>query len=217
MFRLAAALSVLAGALFLAVIVLATRGERERQEVPAATFPDKAGPFHADLLPDGVAGRRAPVFELADPRGGQFLTASLADRPYLVTFLFTDCTDICPVIGQIVRRAFEALGEQAADVNAIAISVDPNGDTPEAVRRWLRQQRLPSNFHYLIGSERELEPVWKSYFAAPQPEGVSGGRHTANIWLVDRRGRWRAKYSAGAPIDPSNLAADLRLLLTGAS
>jgi protein SCO1/2 len=210
--RIALVLFALAGGL--AAVALLTSRNANEGERPAAAYPAKAGPFRADLLPGGVAGRRAPPFELVDARGGTFSTRQLIGRPYLVTFLYTDCTDICPVIGRVLRRALARLGTRGREVAAVAISVDPQSDSPAAVRRWLRLQRQPKNFHYLIGSRSKLEPVWKSYYVAPQPHGIREGRHTANIWLIDRKGRWRAKFSGGAPLDPEDVAHDLRLLLS---
>jgi protein SCO1 len=98
-------------------------------------------------------------------------------------------------------------------VAAVAITVDPEGDTRPAVRAWLRTQRLPANFHYLVGSRRRLEPVWRAYFAAPQPPGTEESRHTASIWVIDARGRLRAKFSGGIPVSPDDIAHDLRLLV----
>lgn len=155
----------------------------------------------------------APRFALRNARGRRTSTADLTGRPYAVTFLYTSCTDVCPLIAQELREALRLLGRDAGDVAVVAISADPEGDTPAKVRRWLRRLRLSRNFHYLIGSRSELRPVWKAHFAAPQPRGSEESRHSASIWLVDKRGRWRTKFSAGAAIPPRDLAHDLRLLL----
>ena len=112
-----------------------------------------------------------------------------------------------------LRQALELLGGRADELAVAAVSVDPEGDTPEVVRLWLERLRLPRNFHYLIGAEEELRPVWDAYFAAPQERGVKESLHTASIWLVDRRGRWRAKFSGGVPVPPRDIAHDLRVLL----
>jgi cytochrome oxidase Cu insertion factor (SCO1/SenC/PrrC family) len=56
-------------------------------------------------------------------------------------------------------------------------------------------------------------PVWRAYFAAPQPPGVRESKHTASIWLIDRSGRLLTKFSGGSPVPPRDLAHDLRLLL----
>lgn len=164
-------------------------------------------------LPGEIAGSKAPRIRLIDARGGVTDTDGLRGRPYLVTFLFTSCRDVCPLIAQEIRQALRLLGRQGRELTALAVTVDPEGDTPAAVRAWLEERRLPANFRYLIGTRAKLRPVWNSYFVGPQPEGETESRHTANVWLVDRAGRRRTKFSGGTSIDPADLAHDLRVLL----
>jgi protein SCO1 len=204
------ALLVLVAVSLVALAVVA----RDREgEGPTAIVESQEGPFRAGPLPPGLDRNPAPGFRLADARGGTLDSRALRGRPYLLTFLFTDCRDICPLIGREIGEALRLLGSQAREVMAVAITVDPEGDTPRAVRAWLREQRLPANFHYLIGSRRRLKPVWRAYFAAPQPAGTEESRHTASIWVIDARGRLRAKFSGGAPVRPRDIAHDLDLLV----
>ncbi|MGB2710035.1 MAG: SCO family protein [Conexibacter sp.] len=179
-----------------------------------AATADGSGRFSlADTLPTGLAGRPAARIRLADARGGTFDTRTLAGSPYLVTFLYVNCPDVCPLIGEELRQALDRLGSQARQVTVVAVSVDPRHDTPAAVRSWLERHREPPQFRYLIGTERELAPIWKAWFAAPQIAGDPESAHTAVVWLVDRRGRLVAKVAAGAPFDPAALASDVRILL----
>lgn len=170
----------------------------------------------AEALPPGLAGRAAPRIRLADARGGTFDTRSLAGRPYLVTFLYANCPDVCPLIGAQLRETLERLGGDARRVGVVAVSVDPRGDTPASVRAWLERQREPRQFHYLVGTQRALEPVWRAWYAAPQIPGDPESAHTAIVWLVDARGRLAAKVAAGRPFDAGGLARDVRSLLTPA-
>lgn len=169
----------------------------------------------AEPLPPGLAGRPAPRIRLADARGGSFDTRSLTGKgkPYLVTFLYADCPDVCPLIGAQLRQMLERLGPDARRVGVVAVSVDPRHDTAEAVRVWLRRQGEPPQFRYLIGDERALAPVWRAWYAAPQIPGDPESAHTAVVWLVDAQGRLAAKVSAGSPFDPDGLARDVRALL----
>ncbi len=93
------------------------------------------------------------------------------------------------------------------------MSVDPRGDTPSAVRAFLRMHRAPRQFAYGIGSSRDLAPVWRAWFAAPQIPGRPESTHTAAVWLVDRGGRLAAKYDGGAPFAPGDLTTSFRTLL----
>jgi|SRR5215212_5568369 len=170
----------------------------------------------AEPLPQGLAGKAAPRIRLADARGGTFDTRSLAGKPYLVTFLYANCPDVCPLIGAQLRDTLDRLGGDAGRVGVVAVSVDPRGDTAPTVRAWLRRHREPPQFHYLIGAEQQLRPVWRAWYAAPQIPGDPDSAHTAIVWLVDARGRLAAKIAAARPFDTSGLARDVRLLLTSA-
>ncbi len=191
-----------------AAVVLALAGGDESGARPPG--------LRGDALPEGLAGAPAPRIRLPAARGGAVDSADLVGRPYAVTFLYTRCPDVCPLIAQEIRAALEALGPDARRATVLAVSVDPAGDTREAVRDWLDRHRLHGELRYLIGTREQLEPVWEGYFAAPQTPGRPESAHTASIWLVDARGRLRAVHSAGRPLDPADLAHDLRVLLAEA-
>ncbi|HXE46345.1 MAG TPA: SCO family protein [Conexibacter sp.] len=161
-----------------------------------------------------MAGRAAPDIHLADAQGGTFDTRSLAGKPYLVTFLYANCPDVCPLIGAQLRDTLQLLGRDAQRVGVVAVSVDPRGDTPANVRAWLKREREPAQFHYLIGSQRTLAPVWRAWYAAPQIPGDPESAHTAIVWVVDAHGRLVANVPAGRPFDTSGLAHDVRRLLS---
>jgi len=141
----------------------------------------------------------------------------LAGRPYLVTFLYANCPDVCPLIGAELRDMLRQLGRDADRVGVVAVSVDPRGDTPATVRAWLRREQEPAQFRYLIGSRQQLAPVWRAWYAAPQVPNDPESAHTAIVWLVDARGRLVANVPAGRPFDASDLAHDVRTLLPAAA
>jgi protein SCO1/2 len=161
-------------------------------------------------LPPGLAGRPAPRMRLADARGGRLDTATLRGKPYAVTFLYTRCPDVCPLIGSEVSSALRSLGPAAKKTAVIGVTVDPSHDNAGAVTSWLKRHDAPSQFHYLIGSEAALKPVWKAWYAAPQVPGDPRSAHTATIWFVDAKGRLAAKLDAGGPVKPSAIAALLK-------
>lgn len=192
----------------LAVGYLALRADRPGPD------PGRAPGLRGNLLPRELTTEPTATFRLRDAQGGYLDTRSIAGRPFAVTFLYTQCPDVCPIIGQEIRQALDQLGAKSGAVSVLAVSVDPRGDTPDAVRRWLARQRMPANFRYLIGTQRRLAPVWKQFYAEPQVAGrPETSTHTASVWLLDARGRIRTKYSAGVPFEPGDLAHDFRVLL----
>jgi len=197
----------------IALVALAAFGVAGISQAPPAPLARVSGLRDATILPAGLTDSPAPGFALRDGRGGVLRSNDLQGEPYAITFLYTSCPDVCPLIGEELQSALSKLGPQSRDTAVVAISVDPRGDTAAAVRSWLALHREPDNFHYLMGSERELRPVWEAYFVAPQIPDDPNSSHTAAIWLVNRQGRRQAEISAGVPLSPSDLAYDFRRLI----
>ncbi len=198
-----AVLALLAGSL--AVGILAGGLHRG---TPAAHRGASAPGLRADTLPGGLAGHAAPVFRLRDGRGGTVDTRALRGRPYALTFLYTRCPDVCPVLASKLGRALAG----APGAKVVAVSVDPRGDTPAAVRKFAAARRLPPAFRYAIGKTSELAPVWRAYYVTSQLGDPRRSTHTAAVWLVDARGRLRGMYPGGAPVAATDVAHDLRAL-----
>ena len=88
----------------------------------------------------------------------------------LVTFLYTNCPDICPLITSNLRVALNLMGPSVASkVQIIAVSVDPRGDTPKAVAAFLARHEMTGRMQYLIGSASR---------ARARVEGLGGGLRT---------------------------------------
>jgi protein SCO1/2 len=209
---LALTLAVLVAAV-LAILLFAGHKPQPATVSAGGSNVASAGPFlTGGDMPAALAARTVRAFDLRDARGGRFSSASLHGRPYAVTFLYVHCVDVCPLIGSEIHEAMAKLGPRSRAMTVVAISVDPRGDTPKAVRRWLAEHQEPPQFHYLIGSKRTLAPIWKSFYVQPQTPGDPHSTHTAIIWLVNRNGHPAALIPAGAPLNPSNLAHDFGVL-----
>jgi len=217
----AAAVGLLAAWAIALAVVAVQRGESTPAsaggEAPVASLASSEGPFRAGPLPQGLAGKPAYDFALTDARGERVDTRTLRGRPYVVTFLYTDCPDVCPLIASELDAALERLGPRGEEVEVVAVSADPKGDTRMKVLRWLEERDLPENFRYVIGSEEQLRPVWDGFFAAPQDRDRDESAHSASIWLIDAKGGLRAKFSGGLPVPPADIAHDLGVLLEEAS
>jgi protein SCO1 len=137
-----------------------------------------------------------PDFILTDQSGQQVSMGDQRGKLVLLTFLYTHCPDVCPLITQNLNQALQMLGPQRDDVRVLAVSVDPEGDTPKAVDAYAKAHHLLPEFHYLIGSRPELTEVWKAYdvaAVASDPERVD---HTAYTMLVDASGDGRVIYDS---------------------
>ncbi len=192
-----------------AAITLSACGSTSHQIVNTGAAAG-SGPFlTAATMPQNLAGRAVQPFSLTYARGN---STRLAGRPYVLTFLYVHCVDVCPLIGSEIRDALAKLGVSAPRINVVAVSVDPRGDTRSAVNRWLTAHHEPMNFHHLIGL-RQLAPVWKAFYVSPQTPNNPHSTHTAVIWLINRHGHPVALVPAALPIDTGNLANDLLTLI----
>ena len=158
--------------------------------------------FEGAVMPEGL---RAPDFELSNQDGEPISMRELRGQPVVVTFLYTTCEDTCPVQAQTVRGALDQLGH---DLPAIAVAVDPPRDTPQRARAFLSEQRALGRMDFVLGSRKELQPLWDGFFV--QPQSVTQ-EHNARFTLVDAKGYQRVGYP-GAEATPERLAHDLRIL-----
>lgn len=154
-----------------------------------------------------------PNFELRDDRGRSVRAVELRGKALAVTFLDAQCTDACPIIAAQIGQAVRALGDGRGDVEALAISVDPRGDTPERIEAFLRRYRAKDALRYLDGSLAELRPVWSAFGVAASHDTGNSNMHSAPVRVFDRDGRWRSTLHAGVDLTPSNLVHDLRAAL----
>lgn len=156
----------------------------------------------------------AADFALRDQNGRLVRLSAQRGKLVLVTFLYTHCTDICPVIANQLNQALRELYHQRTSVRILAVSVDPKGDTPRAVRKFVRDHRLLPEFHYLVGRPAQLARVWQAYNVQVLQRNPESVGHSGYIYLLDRRGKPRVFYSATATAQ--QVAHDLRLLLRSA-
>jgi protein SCO1/2 len=178
----------------LGAVLLAARGDGDEAA---------AGPgFQGALMPEGV---RAPDFTLPNQDGDPVRMSDLRGRPVAVTFLYTHCEETCPAQAQTLRGALDLLGH---DVPALAIAVDPPNDTRSSARRFLAEQRVSGRIDFVLGTRKQLAPLWKGFAILPQSVTVE---HQSRFTLVDKRGFQRVGYP-GSEATPERLAHDLRLL-----
>ena len=108
-------------------------------------------------------------------------------------------------MGQAVR----ALGDHAAHVEALAISVDPLRDTPAEIDAFLQRYRAKGALRYLNGSVAELRPVWKAFAVAAAYD--TGPEHAPARCVFDRTGTWRSTLHPGVDLTAASLGARSRV------
>jgi protein SCO1 len=155
-----------------------------------------------------------PNFRLRSYRGDFVRSRDLRGKVVLVTFLDTRCTTQCPIIAGILGEAMRKLPAPArAKTAAFAISVDPEHDAPASVRRFLRRRNALGTFDFLLGTEKQLRPVWRSFYVLAVSRTANPNIHSADVRVFDRRGVWVSILHVGVDLTPANVVYDVEAAL----
>ena len=169
---------------------------------------------------DGLALRPllpAPALDtLRNYNGASFDLATQRGKAVFVTFLYTHCPDVCPLIASHLHAAYATMpATLRRRVAIVAVSVDPRGDTAGTVAAFVQQHQLTGEASYLIGSASQLVPVWKAWRVGSQrdtsrPDLVN---HSALVFGISARGKLVTIYPAN--FKPSDITHDVPALLAG--
>ena len=162
--------------------------------------------FDGALLPGNL---RAHEFTLTDQYGRRVSLRDLHGRVTILTFLYTTSRTTAPLIAQQIRGALDELPGRR--IPALAVSVDPAGDTPAHVRAFLRATSLTGRMEYLTGTPAELRAVWHAYAAVPAAAGPTAYERSAFVLLLNRAGAPRVEFPL-EELTPEALAHDIRRL-----
>ncbi|TAK02432.1 MAG: SCO family protein [Chloroflexota bacterium] len=204
-FRLVVAMVVV----LLAVIGTRVVGGAMRPAATAGTA--TPGPTAQDpasfLYPDP---RPAPPLELVDQDGAPFTAARYGGATTLLFFGYTHCPDVCPATTGVLTEAAASYGP---GVRVVFISVDPERDTVEWLREYVRY--LPAGFSALTGTPAEVRVAadgWGVRYARVETDipGEYSMSHTAEVYLVDGAGTLRAHFPFGTQAEA--IVATLRLV-----
>jgi len=154
----------------------------------------------------------APPIALHDANGTPVTLAAQRGRYVLVTFIYTHCPDVCPLITKNLNAALRVIGPSARkQVRVLAVSVDPAGDTPRAVKAYAREKHLFPQFRYLIGTRPELRRVWKAWHVLAVETKPDLVDHVAYTTLIDTEGKERVLYDSS--VHATQVVHDLRVLM----
>jgi protein SCO1/2 len=161
---------------------------------------------------DAVPAKPAAPIRLTDYRGQEVDLAKLKGKPVLVAFLYTHCEDLCPVVAAKVHTAYSLLRPNEPRPVFLAVSVDPEHDTPASARKFDREHRTSGEIDWLLGSRPELKRVWKAWNVSPKhekddPEVIE---HSADIYGIGADGDVHVLYSP--EFKPPLLAHDVQTL-----
>jgi cytochrome oxidase Cu insertion factor (SCO1/SenC/PrrC family) len=159
----------------------------------------------------------APGFSLTDQNGRTVSLASLRGKVVLMTFLDPVCTSDCPIIAQEFKQAGQMLGEQAGQVEMVAVVANPTYRSTAFTRAFDRQEGLTTvpNWVYLTGSLSQLGEVWRHYGVSVQnlPAGAMSAHNDLAV-IIDPAGRIRQELDADPGPATSGTKSSFSVLLS---
>ncbi|HEX3561454.1 MAG TPA: SCO family protein [Solirubrobacterales bacterium] len=163
---------------------------------------------------NAVPSKPAPPLVLNDSLGHRVDLSQYRGKAVLVTFIYDHCPDICPLIVGNLHTAQAELGSKASDLQIIAVSVDPTGDTPRTVKAFLAAHQMTGRMEYLIGSRPQLEKTWSDWKivakSSPSRGSPDAVEHSALIYGIDGSGRMTTLYPSN--FKPQQIVHDVPIL-----
>jgi protein SCO1/2 len=186
--RFAIVAIVFAGVLVIAAGVLLALALRETPRGAAGT-----------ALASAIGG----PFQLIDQNGEPFSDADLKGKWHLIFFGYTHCPDACPTALNEMSLALDRLGMKRDEVGVVFITVDPERDTPDALKSYVQSFDAP--IVALTGSSEAVAQAAKAYrvFYAkhPRPDGDYDMDHSAVIYVMNPEGRFTATFTPDSSAD----------------
>jgi protein SCO1/2 len=156
--------------------------------------------------------RQAPDFSLQGSDGRELRISRFRGKVVLLAFGYSSCTEVCPVTLATFAQARRKLGPSAADVQVVYVTVDPERDVPERLRKFLGS--FDPTFVGGTGTTAQLSAVRADYGVTARKipyEDSYTYAHSSFTYLIDRSGRIRALMPYGH--SPDDYVNDLSILL----
>jgi protein SCO1 len=205
--------------------------------------------WHSRAVPGGAAREgtgletlglygELPDFALTERSGRAVRRADLAGAVWIANFIYTRCTDTCPLqTATLARLQPDLLGD--GRVRIVSLTVDPGHDTPAVLRRYAEQYRAdPTRWLFLTGDPAAIARLAMEGFhlgvVDPGDVAASAGRlarwlgpipayashgakglvlHSPRLVLVDGRARVRAYHQPDDPRSLERLLENVRRVL----
>ena len=158
--------------------------------------------------------KSAPALALRNYTVQAVNLSAFRGKAVLVTFVYTHCPNVCPLMVAKLAAAQRQLACESRHLQIIAVTVDPKNDTPRAVKQFLAARGALGRMDYLIGSRKQLLPVWKAWgIAVTVNRYVDAEAHSAIVFGITSSGKIVEVYPSS--LTPADIVHDVPLLARG--
>lgn len=145
-----------------------------------------------------------PDFVLINQDKERFDSAKLRGKVVALNFIFTTCSDVCPIFTANLAQLQRTLnGRYREDVFFVSVTTDPEVDSPKVLKAYAQRYNADlQNWAFLTGSQAELNRVWKSFGVRVIRKARGLIQHDSLTTVIDQQGarrfnhygeKWRAK------------------------
>lgn len=135
------------------------------------------------------------AFQLVNQDGQAVDQTMLNGKWSLVFFGFTYCPDYCPTTLTALEATKRQLGDKAEDLQIVFVSIDPERDTPQALKDYLSTDGFPQGVVGLTGTPEQVKAAADAYRAYYQKVGEGEGytmNHSLMVYLMGPDGKFRS-------------------------
>ncbi|HTF81389.1 MAG TPA: SCO family protein [Cytophagales bacterium] len=160
---------------------------------------------------------KVPNYQLTDQEGKPFSQDQLAGKIYVADFFFTRCGGICPKMTKQLTRVQERFRD-VAELKIVSITVDPENDTPEVLRKYAHEYKAkPGFWYFLTGEDSYIYRLAKVDFMLNAMENNTSDEedfvHSDKLVLVDSERHIRGYYNGTDPAEVDRLMVEIDILL----
>jgi protein SCO1/2 len=155
----------------------------------------------------------APELSLQGTDGKPLTLARFRGKVVLLAFGFSSCGEVCPITLATLAGARKKLGEAAANVQVVYVTVDPERDDAARMKKYLAT--FDPTFVGGVGTRAAIDAAQKNFGISSTKQVYADGNytigHSSSIYMIDRTGGLRAVMPYGHTSD--DFVHDLKILL----
>jgi protein SCO1/2 len=161
---------------------------------PSLGFAHDQAPPNNLLKTAAALNVKAPDFALTNQENQRFDSSRLRGKVVVLDFIFTTCTDVCPIFTANFAALQRKLNARyGADLYFVSITTDPEIDSAKVLKAYAgRYSADLKNWAFLTGRETELKPVWDGFGIRVIKKARGLVQHTSLTTVIDRQGFRRA-------------------------
>ena len=84
-------------------------------------------------------------------------------KPILLTFIYTTCKGVCPIMSHVMKNVQSKLGDHVSDIHMVSISLDPDYDTPERLTEYASKMNAGPQWIHYTGHNSDIVAIEKAF------------------------------------------------------